>query len=99
MSVALQCLAVTEEATLDAFASESGDSDEATAETSTGGSDSEDGTGDAVEVVAVTSSWSDDDGLCPSCGERAGRLWREGSERVCTACKSWTRTGEGACDQ
>lgn len=88
-----------EEATLDAFASEAGDSGESAADASTDAVDSEDDPGDAVGVVAVTSSWSADGGVCPSCGERAGRLWGEGDERTCSACKSWTRTGEGVCDQ
>lgn len=52
-----------------------------------------------VDPTSVTSSWRGDDGSCSACGEPAGRLWQDGDQRVCTACKPWTRSGEAPCDQ
>ncbi|MDZ7735509.1 MAG: hypothetical protein U5P41_04855 [Gammaproteobacteria bacterium] len=52
-----------------------------------------------VEPTAVTSSWLGDDVPCSSCGEPGGSAWQDGDQRVCTACKPWTRTGDGPCDQ
>lgn len=89
MSVGLEGRGVPEEATLDAFATEPDDTTEP--------DDAADP--DAVEPAAVTSSWSGDGGTCASCGERARRLWENGNERLCTSCKPWARSGEGACDQ
>ncbi|WP_432419296.1 DUF7573 domain-containing protein [Halobacterium wangiae] len=51
----------------------------------------------AVDPVTVTSSWSGD-GHCSACGESATRLWQNGDERVCAACKPWT-SGSGTRDQ
>lgn len=96
MSVALQYGDVPEEATLDAFAGDSGDNDDSDGPREDGPSD---GADEDVVLAAVTSSWAADGGACASCGEPAGRLWEDGGERVCTACKPWTRTGEDPCDQ
>lgn len=54
---------------------------------------------DLVDPTSVTSSWCSDDGSCSACGEPVGRLWQSGDQRVCTACKPWTRSGGAPCDQ
>lgn len=52
----------------------------------------------SVDSVAVTSSWAATS-TCPDCGADVPRLWQDGDVRVCTACKTWHTTGEGACDR
>lgn len=78
MAVAAERAVVSDDATLDAFARDSG-------------SERDDSADDApaVEPAAVTSSWGAD-GTCEACGEPASRRWLDGGERVCGACKQWS---------
>lgn len=58
------------------------------AESASGDADS-DADGDAVQPAAATYRW-DAGGLdCAGCGESVERLWRDGDEFVCEACKEW----------
>jgi hypothetical protein len=57
-------------------------------------SESESESESEVAPATATSRWDPDGGVCPSCGERAGRRWRaaEGEAEapfVCTDCKDW----------
>lgn len=98
MTVALQVGVVTEDATLDAFSTETGERSDANAEDAASETGSASGGADAAEPVAPTSSWQPD-GECAACGEQAARRWRDGDERVCGSCVAWTATGGDARDQ
>ncbi len=79
MSVAAEGGSVSDDATLDVFASEETRSEE----------EDESDSVDATDPTPVTSSWSDAS-VCEACGEAAGRRWLDDGERVCAACKRWS---------
>lgn len=103
MGVGHQGSPVSEDATLDAFAEpettdESTGSDDSSPSTEASAGGDGDESPDAVDPVAVTSSWAAA-ATCPDCGEEVPRLWRNGDASVCASCKSWHTTGEEACDR
>lgn len=44
---------------------------------------------DSVDPAVGTYRWNPDGVACAACGETVERLWLDGDEQVCEACKEW----------
>lgn len=93
---------MTEDASLDAFASGEGDDETGDPETGVSGDDSTadhaetDSAAEAAESVEPASStfaWSPEGGECADCGAAVERRWRADGQKdgglVCADCKEW----------
>ena len=80
---------VTDDATLDQFASGGSDGDEEP-EPEPDEAESVAGDGDSGVEPAVSTYRSAPDGrACADCGSSATELWRDGDSLVCPDCKQW----------